>query len=281
MIKMDLLDTILNCKEEELESIINNAIVEADSKSTRIERLGFLEHYMANNCFKGFISLTTRIKYASMSIETYGMNTIDFFYDFAKFIRKYKINTKQSLIYSLELFINNYFGTKGKYTREQIFNDIAWKTTKTDSEYFDALENNKIGDLKGMGAALCTERSALAQQILSLFGFEVYYCMGCISNDTVEEAHCFNIIKRKNDYAIVDYSMPVASYNQSGNVIALYPFIGSLSSEEFESFKDDGVIKSFDNYGYLNKNQKHLTGTKRRYLIGSFQITDESFKIRR
>ena len=42
------------------------------------------------------------------------------------------------------------------------------KTTKTDSEYFDALENNKIGDLKGMGAALCTERSALAQQILSL-----------------------------------------------------------------------------------------------------------------
>ena len=105
--------------------------------------------------------------------------------------------------------------------------------------------------------------------------------MGCISNDTVEETHCFNIIKRKNDYAIVDYSMPVASYSQSGNVIALYPFIGSLSSEEFESFKDDGVIKSFDNYGYLNKNQKLSLGTKRRYLIGSFQITDESFKIRR
>ena len=74
---MDVLDTILNCKEEELESIIKNAIVEAHLKSTRIERLGFLEHYMANNCFNGFISLTTRIKYASMSIETYGMNTID------------------------------------------------------------------------------------------------------------------------------------------------------------------------------------------------------------
>ena len=44
-------------------------------------------------------------------------------------------------------------------------------------EYFDVLDNNKIGDLKSKGAAECTERSAVAQQILSIFGIESYYCM--------------------------------------------------------------------------------------------------------
>ena len=59
------------------------------------------------------------------------------------------------------------------------------------------MENNKIGDLKGMNVALCTERSAMAQQLLSLFGMESYYCMGSINKNDKIEAHCFNIVKRK------------------------------------------------------------------------------------
>lgn len=275
---MDLLNAILNSKDDyELKNIIDNAIVDANSKSTKIERLGFLDHYNANTCHKGFISLTTRIKYASMNIESYSMATIDFFYEFAKFVKKNNINTKQGIIYSLEVFINNYFGKPSSKTREQIFNDIAFKTTKTDDEYFEALENNKIGDLKGSGAALCTEISAVAQQILSLFNFEVYYCIGCILNNNIEEPHCFNIVKRKNDYAILDYSMPVLSYNQNGNIIAKYPFVGVLSNSEFEEFIENGIIKSFDNYGYLNKNQKLPIGNRREYIIGSFTFTN-SFK---
>ena len=214
---MNLLQRILECGEEELDSIIETAINEANKNAQPIEKLGFTEYGKSNSLFKGFIPFKTRIKYCSASIEDYGMETTDFFYEFAKFIRKYNIKSKAALIYNLEFFINSYFGYPGKMDRETIFNEHAWNTTTTDDEYFEALRNNKLGDLRGKGAAQCTERGALAQQILSLFEVESYYCMGCVSYGDTEEAHCFNIVKTKEGYALVDYSVTITSYDQDGD----------------------------------------------------------------
>ena len=32
----------------------------------------------------------------------------------------------------------------------------------------------------------------------SLFGMEIYYCMGCVDLGDRQEAHCFNIVKKQN-----------------------------------------------------------------------------------
>lgn len=270
---MDLLERILNCNsDEEANLIIAEEIEKANDNSSKIDILGFLDYGKSNNIFKGFIPLDTRIKYASINMETYSMSTTDFFYEFAHFIRKYKINNKGALIHLLEFFINNYFGYPGKQKRETIFNDIAWQTTTTDEEYFAALENNKIGDLKGKGAAECTERSALAQQILSLFGTETYYCIGCVDLGDKQEGHCFNIVKRKNDYALLDYSIPVTAYNQDGSIKAFYPFIGEIANDEFEQFITNGTLKTFKNYEIINGNQKSPLNSQRTYVVGSFEI---------
>ncbi len=269
---MDLLERILNCNsDEEADLIIAEEIKSANDNCTKIEVLGFLDHGTTCNLFRGFIPLKTRIKYANVNMETYGMSTTDFFYDFAHFVRKYNINSRGSMIHNLEYFINDYFGFPGKCDRETIFNDIAWQTTTTDEEYFAALENNKLGDLIGKGAAECTERSALAQQILSLFGVVAYYCMGCVDLGDRQEAHCFNIVKRKQDYALLDYSIPVASYNPDGSVKAYYPFVGTMTNEEFESFITNGNLKTFENYEY-NSNQKSTLNSQRVYVVGSFEI---------
>jgi hypothetical protein len=122
-------------------------IEEADFNSDKVEKLGFLDYGKLNYLFKGFIPLNTRIKYSNLSIEDYGMQTIDYMYEFAYFIKKYNINTKGALIHNLEYYINSYFGMPGNGDREQIFNEVAWNTTTTDEEYFAALENNKLGDL--------------------------------------------------------------------------------------------------------------------------------------
>ena len=169
---MSLLKEILECEEEQVNLIITEAIDESNRNARPVEKLGFLENGKSNSTFCGFIPLNTRIKYASFNMEDYSMQSTDFMYEFAHFIRKYSLKSKGSIIYNLEFFINKYFGLPGKENREAIFNDIAWQTTETDEEYFAALENNKIGALKGKGAAQCTERSAVAQQILSLFGTE-------------------------------------------------------------------------------------------------------------
>lgn len=269
---MDLLAQILECEsDEKADVLITSAIEKMNNEVQPIEQLGFLDYGKSVSCYKGFIPLKTRIKYASMNLETYGMETTDFFYDFAHFVRKYRINNKGSMIFNIEYFINQYFGYPGKRNREDIFNNNAWNSTTTDEEYFAALENNKLGDLKGAGAAECTERGALAQQLLSLFGTEVYYCMGCADFGNKQEGHCFNIVKRKKDYALLDYSVPVTSYNEEGTINAYYPFIGSLSEEEFLDFVSNGVSKEFENYQYINKQKKTLNST-RKYIVGSYTI---------
>ncbi len=82
-------------------------------------------------------------------------------------------------------------------------------------------------------------------------------------------------MKRKNDYALLDYSIPVASYNQDGSVRAYYPFVGEMTNDEFESFITNGDLKTFENYEY-NGNQKSTLNSQRVYVIGSFEIQKHS-----
>lgn len=274
---MDLLQRILECNEEDIDTIIQQAIEEADFNSNKVEKLGILDYGKSNHLFKGFIPLNTRIKYSNFSIEDYGMQTTDYMYEFAHFIKKYNINTKGALIHNLEYYINSYFGMPGNGDREQIFNEHAWNTTTTDEEYFAALENNKLGDLKHKGAAQCTERSALAQQILSLFGTESYYCMGGVDLGNHQEGHCFNIVKRQNDYAVLDYSCPVTAYSKEGAVKAYYPFVGTLSNDEFLEFTNNGTIKNFENYEFVEGKRTTTTG-ERLYVVGTFEIDKKKFK---
>lgn len=273
---MNLLERILNAKsDEEADKIITEEIQRMNESATGEETLGFLNNNKSVSCHNGFIPLQTRIRYENYAIETYSMDTTDFFYEFAHMLRKYNIDKKGMLIYQMEPFINMYFGFAGRNSRETIFNDYAWNNSTTDDEYFGALENNKIGMLKGAGAAECTERSALAQQLLTLFGTDSYYCMGCSSFNGKEEAHCFNIIKRKNDYAVLDYSMPVRSLKSDGTHKGYYPFVGILSNAEFIDFIENGVIKTFDDYEYVDGKRQQLD-TKRQYVVGKYSLENEN-----
>ena len=273
---MELLDRIINAKDlEEVKEIVDKELEIKSSNAHKVDQLGMINSINSTKPFEGFIPYETRIKYNNLGMESYSMNTKDFFYDFSKFIKDCNINKPGMLIASLESFINSYFGMGHKNSRESIFNDIAWNNTETDEEYFQALENNKIGDLKGQNAAECTERAAVAQQILSLFGFETYYCMGCIKTDKLEEAHAFNIVKSKNGYVVVDYSVPVACFDNDGKVKGYFPFTGEISNQEFEEFIQGGNLKEFANYEYDNISKKNKLDSKREYVIGEFKITKE------
>ena len=272
---MNLLQRISQSNDEELTAIINEEIKIANEASNKIGNLGFLNNGISNCIFKGFIPLDTRIKYSSHGVEDYSMQTTDFIYEFAEFIKKYNILNNASIVYNLEYFINRYFGVSNKISREAIFNDIAWQTTETDEEYFKALDNNKIGDLKGSGAAMCTERAAVAQQLLSICGFESYYCIGCVDLGDRQEPHCFNIVKRKNDYALLDYSVPVPSYKQNEKGVRYYPFVGTMSEEEFIDFASTGNIKSFEDY-HMYEKEKVSNGKQRQYVVGQYEIEKDA-----
>lgn len=271
---MELLDKIINTEnEEEIKDLLDQEIKIKNDNATKVEELGMSSNGVGSKPFKGFLPLETRIKYSNRSVETYSMNTKDFFYEYALFLKKQNITKKGMFVAALETFMNNYFGTEKKHvSRETIFNDIPFQNTETDEEYFAALDNNSIGDLKGTSAAECTERAAMAQQILSLFDIETYYCIGCIKKGTKEEAHAFNIAKTKNGYALLDYSMPVTRFNEDGKAVMYFPFMEEMTELEFEEFINGGKLKDFNDYEFVN-NEKISNGQERTYIVNSYEIT--------
>ena len=276
---MDFFSQIINCQsDEEADKLVTEKLEILKKSKEPVEQLGFLPYNKSTYTYKGFIPLETRIKYANLNLETYSMNTTDFFYEFVHNIRKNKIKNKYQVILYLETFINEYFGYDLKEDREDIFNNNAWNSTTTDEEYFKALENNKIGDLKHKNAAQCTERGALAQQLLSLFDLETYYCVGYFKNDYKEEPHCFNIVKSKSAYALIDYSAVVTIYDKNKNIKTFFPFMGAISNEEFEKFISNEVVKEFPEYIYINTNEKVNLKTSRKYVIGAFEIEKTKHK---
>lgn len=274
---MGLLQRILDCNEEEIDTIMQQAIEEANSNSDKVEELGFVWIVKLSNAFKGFIPLNTRIKFRNDLPVDYNMQTTDFMYEFAHSIKQNNINSTSSLIKNIEEFIDLYFGMPGdEDIRDTILEERANNTT-TDEEYWTALENSELGYFKNKEAAMCTERSALAQQILSLFGIESYYCMGCVDLGHKQEPHCFNIVKRVKDYAVLDYSCIVPEYNKDGTLEGYCPFVGLLSNEEFKEFINNGTIKSFSNYEYID-DKKVTTMGKRSYVVGVHEIDKKKIK---
>lgn len=269
---MDLLQKILECKEEEVDSIVQTAIDEANANATKVEYLGF-NNGLSSKPFKGFIPLETRIRFSNLGPESYGMQTTDFIFEFSYWAREKQINNKGALLSSLVNFCDHYFGwPDSKKSREDFF-DAKLQTAKNEEEYWAILENSKLGDFKGKKVAMCTERGALVQQILSVFGTESYYCMGCCDKSN-QDAHCFNVVKGKDNFAVFDCSMPVTKYKEDGSVRGYYPFVGILTNEEFSDFLEKGMIKSFDDYDLIKSNQQKKIGT-RKYVVGQIEIKKE------
>jgi len=283
---MDLLEKINNCSEEELTSIIDVALQEKINNADKKERLGFTDGGLATAkipSHKGFISPESRIKYSNLSMNMYSMKTTDYIYEFAKYVKKNNINTRGGLVKNVENFINDYFGnSNGADMRDTYFDQIAFRTTTTDDEYFEKLENLEIGDLKGKNVAMCTERAALAQNLLSLFGFDIYYCMGCVNNNAKEESHCFNIARAKDTFMLLDYSLPVSIF-ENGRAVDYAPFQGIIRLDELEDVLVNGFNKEFSSYEFIKTPQgikKVVTGESRTYNVGNMTLEHTQSKNR-
>ncbi len=93
---MNLLEQVLNAtSDEEADKIIAERIEKMNESATGEETLGFLNNNKSISCHNGFIPFKTRIRYDNHAIETYSMDTTDFFYEFAHMLRKYKIDKKR------------------------------------------------------------------------------------------------------------------------------------------------------------------------------------------
>lgn len=105
---------------------------------------------------------------------------------------------------------------------DEYFNDFNNINNRMNYYYPMELEesmNNKISNLKGTGAAMCVERAALSQNLLSHLGINSFYKSSGIIKNNNKEVHSYNLIEFYDKYYIFDSSIPNMINNMANPLI--------------------------------------------------------------
>lgn len=310
---MDFYNEIKNLNDEELEKLVSKKIkkLEAEKPKDEPTSIGFnvesnptLQDIfetdgircfeLGMNCFHpGYIKKGTRIVYglaydsdgsAKNDGAYYYMDDEEYLYLFCKFIRDKDVTNEYELFEYILEFLRKYFGVIEEIPRNEMFK-LLYKDNKT---HFKPLHEHSIKDFKRKGNAMCTEYSATAQNIMSLFGIESYLIIG---NEKIEGqkggCHAFNIISfnekesGEETNALIDYSAPVNIYNYNFDILGVSPYIVYLN-EFNEGFVADFLYNNrrvtSEDYGYYIIGDKMLSVAYERdrtYYIDSVVCSDE------
>ena len=260
---IDEFDTIskkiheLNNKE--IKKYLIDRVVELENK-TKIEKLGFNEQEIVS-IYNGYISSKSPIKY-SKSAEPFYLDKIDIYYNF---IKKYRKDINETDILKMLQDLQNYFIDSFGLVGNQE------KRDKVTHEYTNKLLS--VSSLTKSGAAMCLERSAILQNILTILGLNCYLIYGKLirikGNEETEELHSYNLIHIKDDdYLIYDITNPLSIETQ--NEKKYFPAINVISSMELKSIIN-GEEYNFNNNQVerlFNFSATVLNEIKRIYTIG-------------
>lgn len=261
---MDILQKLSNCSYEEIEDIVKEEVRKQNNASQDVN-LGIIGGSLMRRPHKGFISKKSKIKFSSntLGVDSYNMDSEDYIIDFAKIVFNCKLDSKGLIIQNLATFINQYFGELESLEDKR--SDFLTSRCRLDEEGFaleEDEENISIEDFKGVKLAQCTEKAAITQNILSLFGFESYFCCGAVKTDSSEEFHSFNVVAGKNKtgetvYRVVDTSLQVPVYNANGVERYRRPYVATIPTEDFQDFIDGKKSLSFSDYIVTSEGTQH------------------------
>ena len=164
---------------------------------------------------------------------------------------------KNFLLFIL-VFLNGYLGGNGNQTRAEMFQLIM----KPDCTYYDSIREHKLSDFKGKGNAVCTEYAVMANNILTVFGFDSTIVLGQLKIGMKDvQDHAFNIVSyTDSEYnrkdMLVDFSSSSDVYDFNYNKIGDVPYtidLTYLDDDFFEKFYYMRKHLYFDDYCYVSE----------------------------
>ncbi len=288
------LEGLNKCKtNEELVRYVDSIVDEFRSSENDPNTIGtgvFFtgQAYVNNGEYKDFIKPQMKILNASLGYA-YHIYDREYLYSFAYGIRRLNLPNDTNLLPYVMLFLDSYFGfPKDNVDRRD---DILYDYALLHAEEFYKKHNIPIdekmgavdqmqltGDfplsaLKGTNSAQCMERSALAQNIMKMCGYNSSIMYGDCESRGFTEGHSWNAIYDKDgNVMIIDYSNTIFVY-KDGQFIRRNPFASEFTSEEFKS--KEGILETRD-YHFEN-GRKILENKNRTYAVGK-RLTKNSDK---
>ncbi len=234
-----------------------------------------------NPVYFGFIPKDIKIIYELIKYENnklaskggyYYIDDTEYIYQFMHYIKDKRIEDDYTLIRYAFDYTMSYLGYMPLKERDEI-NKLIYKTY---SNCYMPIKEHSITDFKGNGSGECSEISAILENILSMFNYDVFYLFG---ETHIGEAHAFNMIKIKDDdYMLIDGAQFAYCYDLENKCRRKSPYIARMEGFTDDDYKDflyeKGMIETPDCYfthfnkGYIPFEQK----TKRRYKILSRKI---------
>lgn len=269
----DFLERIISCNEEEINDIIKEKIYlmeESDSSETKIIIPN--EHlYDYGSYYKGFIKYDVKIFPSTDDCSgkvTYMLANYNYIFEFFKSIKKFNINKKINAIFYLSTFLDEYFGnpdTVNPDDRERFLMELNGQAT--------------IENLRGKGLAACSERAAVANNLMEMLGLNSIYVTGEVNG----EQHAFNIVIKDNKYFIVDTTNRCGLYDEYNNIIGTVTYYHNLGeiNESINLFLTTGERHLYPQKIARKKDEKIVlvnNGEKKSYCIEPIKMDEEKQK---
>ncbi len=243
-----------------------------------IKQKSILYNVGYNPMYYSFIPKDVRIIYGIYSSDDrmysngcyFYMNDTNFLFEFCKFIRGKEIERNEEIFFYVEIFMNNYFGVIDFTTREDL-NKLIYKN---ETELFKPIYEHSIKDFRKKSCEYCTERAAMAQNIISFLDYEIYYITGEVN----KSLHAYNMFVIDDQFYLLDTSKGSYCYKADSDFRTIVPYIMKLDGFKDEDYKqfidDEKLIETTDYMSFIINNGYYTLplNMKRKYKILSREI---------
>ena len=283
---MDFYNLIKKFPYTEIDKIVKAKIKDLENKSKILnkgnEYIGFKLDYNPTdyhlteeelkvkldirNIHTGYINKGMKITYGlafdergifSNDGKYYYVDDDSYIYDFCNYIKEKEVKDEYQLFDYLLKFIRNYFGIIRHNNREEMHQMIC----KEDRIYLDPINIHKFSDFYKKGNAMCTEIALMAENILSMFGFNTYYVVGNIRiGEEKDEFHAYNLIKYREKEseeemnAIIDFSSFTDVFDINYEKIGEKPYIvffDEINKEFLNKLLSENESITYEDYDFV------------------------------
>lgn len=218
------------------------------------------------NIHTGYIPKDTKIVYGMLydsrglicnDGKYYYVDDDSYIYDFCRYIKDKDVRDEYHLFDYILKFIKKYYGIiRDNNDRESMHQMIC----KEEGVYLEPIDIHKLSDFYKKGNAVCTEISLMAENILSVFGFNTYYVVGNMRIGEKEEYHAYNLINyiekesKEERNAIIDFASYTDVFDVNYNKVGEKPYI-VFFDEINEKFLNKLVLEkesiTYEDYDFL------------------------------